>query len=625
MNDSGPHRGSAAVDRSRASAKTEMAAGTPPDTDPRSGPDLVVPEGTLADWVEMLAAERGDDAAIVEQRDGRSHTLTYGQLASDARQVADMLRDRGVDPGSRVGVDVTTTATTARATLFVAVQFAGGVYVPVGTDAGPGSEFRRKIDPTCILDPGQRAAAERERTDDTIPLSVGADGRITVSARDAERSLPGPDRSPDDVAAIVPTAGTTGAPALPALTHRNLLAGATMLDTRLSFGEDDVLAAVVPPTHALASVAPLACWAGGGTLADASAADLLADLRHAKPTRLLTVPRLCRQLYATLERMQLESGTVLGRLLAWADDVAREYGGALGSDAEPEYSLRVTHAVADRLVFATLRRRLGLQRVEQIVAAGGPIDPDLQTVFRGLGVPVLSGYGTGETTGVAALPAPEAAADGTVGAPLPGCTIRLADDGAVLVGGPQVIDQYWRDETTTKGAIIDGWFHSGDLGRWHDTMLGLLDRKEQMATLDSGDPVSPARVERSLRRSPVVADAVAVAADRPSVTALLQPAFETLLAWARQEGIPMTDVKRDETGTVVGVDRDSLDTAPVHDRFEQAVASANDQLAEHETVEAIHVLDRCLRLDEDELTPLLETRRNRIEQQFAEEIDALYE
>ena len=114
---------------------------------------------------------------------------------------------------------------------------------------------------------------------------------------------------------------------------------------------------------------------------------------------------------------------------------------------------------------------------------GGPIDSELQAIFRGFGIPLLSGYGTTETAGLVTLPTPDTNEHGTVGEPLAGCTLRLADDGEALIAGPQVIDRYWDDDTTTRGAIIDGWFHSGDLGHWHDGNLRLLDRKRHMATL----------------------------------------------------------------------------------------------------------------------------------------------
>jgi long-chain acyl-CoA synthetase len=534
-----------------------------------------------------------------------------------------MLLDRGIAPGTRIAIRATSTIT--EATLFFAVQFAGGVVVPLSArTADRQLELVDRMDPAYLLavDPDESSAPVEQ----TITVTCAESGRVVCPASELDYSAPGFDRGSEDLAAIVPTAGTTGEPTTPALTNRNLLAGATMLDQRLSVTSDDVVATVAPPTHVLSLVAPLAAWSAGGTTADVTIADLLADLRQTSPTRLLTVPRLCRRLYGTIERLREGGGRLLSRVLHWADDVAREYGAAVATDEEIGYRLRARHALANRLVFAALRRRLGLDRVSEIVAAGGPVDPELQTVFRGMGLPLLSGYGTTETSGFATMPDPGDVADGTVGAPLPDCTVRLADDGEVLVAGPQVIDRYWRDEPTTRGAIIDDWFHTGDLGHWHDDeALGLLDRKPHMQTLQDGTPVSPVRVERALRRSPVIADALAIAEDRPHVTALLQPAFETLIAWAERDGVSIDGVERDEPGTVIAVDADALDRPPVRNRFDDAVSDANERLDDHETVEGFQVLDRSFRLDEGELSPLLEKRRDRIRARFDETIDGLYE
>jgi long-chain acyl-CoA synthetase len=624
MTDSGPNNSSAAVDRSRASATTEMPAASPPDTAPREGPTLTVPEEPLARWFDTIATEYETAVALLGTEGNDSCALDYGELASYARRIAAGLLDRGVDPGDRVLVaDLPEPAQTAS---FLGVQFAGGVFVPPGAPSHRPSDLVDRFEPVCVLEGSEETTGTTapDAFDTTASLTLTGDRECSLPPTDPDGSVTGYDRSPDDVAAILPTSGTTGDPVAPVLTHQQLLAGAATVARRLRLDEEDALAPVIPSSHVHALVWALACLAQGGTVTRPRIDDLVADLRHVTPTRLVTVPRLYRRLYGIFERLREGSDGVTARLLGWAETVAREYGTAVTSESGAGRRLRVTHALLDRLVFATVRRRLGLHRVEQAVAVGGTVDTELQTVFRGLGVPVLSGYGRTETAGLVALPEPEEPADGTVGTPLAGSTLRLADDGELLVAGPQVMDRYWQDETATRGAIIDGWFHSGDLGQWQDDQLRILDRKRHMATLSDGKPVSPARVECHLRRAPIVADAVAVADDRPHVGALLQPAFETLLAWAERENGSISGVQRDDTGAVTGVDDDVLERPRLRDRFQRAVESANDHLADHETVEVFHVLPRTFRVDEGELTPLLEKRRERILERFQPEIDALY-
>ncbi|HKJ59025.1 MAG TPA: AMP-binding protein, partial [Halobacteriales archaeon] len=436
------------------------------------------------------------------------------------------------------------------------------------------------------------------------------------------------DPDPDEVATVIYTSGTTGDPKGVELTHRNVRAELALLeDTLPSFEPGRRGTCFLPLSHIYQRVFSYHLWDHGHAAVFMSPDTLLADLQATEPHLLGTVPRVYRRMYDGLTEQVAEMGTPKAQLVTWAMGVAREYGRAIEEGGPGvSASLRAKQAVAERLVFSTLREEFGLSNVEFAVTGAASLDAELLRFFWGMGVPLLEVYGATETTGGVTFNRMDSFSPGTVGKPLPETEVTLSGEGEVLVRGPTIMRGYWNKPEATAESLEDGWYRTGDVGRWDGEFLEIVDRMKHMQVLDTGENLYSEPVERALRRHDLVAEAMVVAEDRKYPTALLQPNFDALLAVAEERGIDYdagaVETDGDET---VAVPEALLDNPEVRALFEEAVEAANEDLAAFQTVEKFALLERALSVDEDELTPTLKKRRRDIEANFEDRIAAMYD
>lgn len=468
---SNPHGSAVAAENRAAAADSEeerardFAATDEAETEPREvtlgsdiyeGESLSVPDGTMADWIETRQAEYGDRPATI-LRDGGLTERTVADICETAHSVAAGLLAVGLEPGDRVGIYAGTRPEWLTADL--ACYLAGLVSVPV---SGLYSNSRAAH---VVSDAGIDLLVTDRSLPDRIEAEVPEVRRITDLPTGDADELPGTDADPDDVATIAYRIGTNEHPRGCAITHRNLRAATEMLATALPLSPGSAGTCLLPPEHMYQRVLTYYLLDAGSAVAYFDADALVEGLTAVEPTVLVGVPQVYEQLHEEIENRRNERGGLRGKI---AGGVAETVGEAKNEGRSLSTTLSLKHTVADRTVFSSLRAELGLANVEYALTGTAPIDTDLLEFFRGFGVPLSEIYGATELSGLATLnEAGEFDAE-TAGAPLPGTEIALADDGEILVRGPNVIEQYWDDATAWRRKIHDGWYHTGDLGEFDD-------------------------------------------------------------------------------------------------------------------------------------------------------------
>ncbi|GAA0728201.1 long-chain fatty acid--CoA ligase [Dactylosporangium roseum] len=436
-----------------------------------------------------------------------------------------------------------------------------------------------------------------------------ADG-AAVPREDVDRRRTG--TKADDLATIIYTSGTTGRPKGCMITHRNMLSDIVnaVPELRSLFNEGARTLLFLPLAHSFARLIQIGAVQARATMGHTADTKNLAEvLKSFQPTFLLSVPRVFEKVYNTAKQRAHADGK--GAIFDRAERVAIAY-----SQAErPGLALKVQHALFDRLVYSKLRAALG-GRCERVISGGAPLGERLAHFFRGIGVTIYEGYGLTETS-----PATNANRDtgvriGTVGRPLPGVTIRIADDGETLVRGDIVFKGYWNDPDATAEAIDDdGWFHTGDLGELdEDGYLRITGRKKEIIVTAGGKNVAPAVLEDRVRAHPLVSQCVVIGDRRPFIAALVTIDPDALPAWNKANGRP--------DGATAA---DLADDEQLRTEVQQAIDDANRAVSKAEAIKVFRILPRDFTEATGELTPSLKVKRNVVTKEYADEIAAIYE
>ncbi len=420
-----------------------------------------------------------------------------------------------------------------------------------------------------------------------------------------------------DPATVIYTSGTTGRPKGCELTHQNLLAAVrnAFLGPLAALTETPEPSTLLflPLAHVFARIIEVGCIEAGVVLGHCGdISGLLPALASFRPTFVLAVPRVFEKVYNTAEQKAISErkGAIFGR----AARTAITYSEALDSPGSPGFGLRIQHALFDRLVYAKLRAALG-GRADYAVSGGAALTERLCHFFRGVGVTVLQGYGLTETTAAATVNQPDRNKIGTVGQPLPGVAIRIAEDGEILIHGPIVFPGYWHNETATKETFAeDGWFRTGDIGELDDEgFLTITGRKKELIVTAGGKNVAPAVLEDRLRSHALISQAMVVGDGKPYVAALITLDAEALGPWKERHGKPA-----DATIASLRDDPDLIGAV------QAAVDDANQAVSRAESIRRFRILDVDFTQESGQLSVKLGIRRSVLQKDFAAEIDALY-
>ena len=420
-----------------------------------------------------------------------------------------------------------------------------------------------------------------------------------------------------DVATVIYTSGTTGRPKGCELTHENLLA-----DVRNAFiGPLAVVAGsqnpgtllFLPLAHVFARVIEVGCIEGGivlGHCGDLNA--LLPALASFQPTFVLAVPRVFEKVYNGAEQRAAseKKGAIFGR----AARVAIAYSRAMDTPGRPTLAVRAQHALLDRLVYSKLRAALG-GRAQYAVSGGAALSERLCHFFRGAGVTVLQGYGLTETTAAATINRPDRNKIGTVGQPLPGVAVKIADDGEILISGANVFRGYWHNEEATKETFAAGdWFATGDVGELDDEgFLKITGRKKEMIVTAGGKNVAPAMLEDRLRSHALISQVMVVGDSKPYIAALITLDAEALGPWAERHRKP--------AGATSATLREDPDLIAA---VQEAVDDANKAVSRAESIRKFRILSGDFTQESGQLTVKLGIRRSVLMKDFAADIEALY-
>jgi long-chain acyl-CoA synthetase len=419
----------------------------------------------------------------------------------------------------------------------------------------------------------------------------------------------------DDLATLVYTSGTTGPPKGAMITHGNLVATIDAITDVVSIGSDDRFLSFLPLSHVAERVVSNfgQILSGGETWFARSFATVPEDLRACRPTVFFAVPRVWQKFHDTIfEELDTTTGlqrALVNRLLALgATRVCHEQDGLPMSPVK-----RGAHQALDRVVGRMIRARTGLDKARILVSGAAPIHPDMLRRLHAVGLPVCEVYGQTEDCGPTTLNPPERIRIGTVGPPLPGVRVRIAEDGEILVHGGNVCRGYFKDDAGTRELLDDeGWMHSGDVGRFDTSgYLCVTGRKKDLIITAHGKNISPQEIEGRLQLEPFISEAVVVGDGRPYLTALLTLDTDTMAPWAEAHHKPLNPEPLAE-------DPD------VRAEIQASVERVNATLSHVETIKKWRILPRDLTVASGEMTPTLKVRRKTVGEQYGDLVDEMY-
>ena len=419
---------------------------------------------------------------------------------------------------------------------------------------------------------------------------------------------------PEDLATIIYTAGTTGEPKGAMLTHGNIASNVEACLQVLRYQAPDHYLSFLPLCHIFERMAGfysiLAC--GAGIVYAQSIETVGSDALETHPTVMCGVPRFFEKVHARVMDGAAAHPPALRALFGWAMGVGHARARAHFARRRPSPLVALQLPLADWLVLSRIRGRMG-GRLRFCVSGSAPLSPAVIEFFFAIGIPIVEGYGLTETSPVICVNPLGREKPGTVGPPIPGVEVRIGDEGEILTRGPHVMKGYYRNEAATCEALRDGWFHTGDIGRLDaDGYLVITDRLKDVVVLAGGKKVAPQPLEKTLRRSPWITEAVLLGDRRPYVVALVVPNFTALEAEAKRRG--WSDTPR----------RALLERPEVRALYQAEIDHLNADLARYEQVKRFALLERELSVDAGELTPKLSVKRKVVFANFAAVIDQLY-
>ncbi|GAA4721572.1 AMP-dependent synthetase/ligase [Nocardioides conyzicola] len=582
--------------------------------------------GNLTDDVVTNAREAGS-AVQFSRRSGAPDAgwedVTTAEFLAEVSAVAKGLIAAGIEVGDRVAL---VSKTRYEWTLFdYAIWFAGAVTVPIYETSSAEqvhwilSDSGARAVVTETPDHLARVREVRGDLDDLNHVWSIADNAVDTLSRlggdisDEELEKRRTTATPLDLATLIYTSGTTGRPKGCMLTHGNF-----MFELGVAVNELDELfldhkgstLLFLPLAHVFARIIQVGCIKSRTRLGhSADIKQLLPDLAEFKPTFILAVPRVFEKVFNTASQRATADGR--GKIFDAAAETAIAYSRGIERGKIP-VRVRAKHAVFDKLVYGKLRTALGGE-CEYAVSGGAPLGERLGHFYRGIGLVVLEGYGLTETTAALSANLPDATKIGTVGRPLPGTAVRVADDGELLFRGGQVMAGYWHnDESTAEVLESDGWFHTGDLGEVDDEgFVRITGRKKEILVTAGGKNVAPAVLEDRLRGHLLVDQCIVVGDGQPFIAALITLDRDSVPLWAEQHG----------KGTDIAA---LVDDPDLRAEIETAVEEANKAVSKAESIRKFTILPDEWTEEGGQLTPSLKLKRNVVMRELKDEVAALY-
>lgn len=596
------------------------------------GKALMVEKKTLNQMFWDTVREHPEVKAIGYWDDGELRYLTYRDFGERVKALAKFLISKGLQKGDRVAIYADTRYEWEIADF--AVLTAGGIVVTVH------SVLNREQVEYILRDSESRFVFTERKYADNVPegfevFLLEEINNLTsevVEVSDEEYRKKWMDVKPDDVSSIVYTSGTTGEAKGAMLTHWNWVFNCHSVMSITPFYPSEPHICYLPLSHVYQRLVFFAGVLRAATAVFCTPQQFLETARAVKPVGLVVVPRILERVNAGIIERVESSSAFAKKLFFWSRKVAVEWGRRMSKGERFGLKLRIQRGIADRLVYGKIRDNLGLQRVRFVCSSAAELQKELAYMFNGMGIPVIEGYGMTETAAPVNLNPVGRFKPGTVGPPIPGVEEMIAEDGEILVRGDNVMKGYWKKDFETKKSFTeDGWFKTGDLGRFdEDGYLILLGRKKHIIVLDTGKNVSPVPIEEELLKNPLVGDAVIIGDKRPFVTALIVPNFERLIDLAEKKGLEYDREKiRVSKGVsgeeeITAIDDKLVENPVVLEVYQKIVDEVNERLAKHERIGKFRLLPESFTIDKGEITPTLKKRKHIILEHYKSLIEEMY-
>ena len=421
--------------------------------------------------------------------------------------------------------------------------------------------------------------------------------------------------SEDDIATIIYTSGTTGNPKGVMLTHANFISNLQACKSLIDVGEMDVLLSFLPLSHVFERLGGhyVPIFSGSKVAYAESTFTVARNMQEVSPTVMLSVPRLYETMHDRVLSAVQAGSPLKQKIFHWGVSVGSAVSSAIQQGKNPSAILRMKQGIADKLVFAKLKAATG-GNLRFFVSGGAALPQSIAEFFHAAGILILEGYGLTETSPVISMNHPAKWKFGTVGVPVPGVEVQIAEDGEILTRGPHVMKGYFNNETETAEVIdTDSWFHTGDIGLIdEDGFVKITDRKKNIIVLSNGKNVAPQPIESELVQSPFMSQIMLIGNERKNLAALIVPNFDALKAWASENGVETDDLSA------------MLQTREVQQLIQRDIRSRLTDFADFEQVRRFALLDKEFSQEDDEMTPTLKLKRNVIIEKYADVIDGMY-
>ncbi|HEV8366934.1 MAG TPA: long-chain fatty acid--CoA ligase [Pyrinomonadaceae bacterium] len=608
---------------SAASAKTDSRVSSP-STEATSIPGLCL----------SASLRHGKANALNHRADGQWIKMSAERFVERVKNVALGLAALGIRPGDRIAL--LSENRPEWSIVDMAILSLGAINVPVYTtqavdqieyilaDSGARAMFisnrklfrharpvlaNRNLEHLIFFDADAAEDIDGAIQLEHLEISGSEQGRERPEAFDAYLQAV----RPDDLATIIYTSGTTGEPKGVMLTHNNFMSNVLSITAGLPIGSTDVALSVLPLSHIFERAGFFVfCYNGLSVYYAASFDQVGENLREVRPTVMTAVPRLFEKVYHRIVKKGMAEKGWKRRVFTSSLAVGQRYGERKDTRRWISPGLRLKQGLASRLVFSKWREGVG-GRLRYFVSGGAPLSPALSYSYLAAGIPILQGYGATETCIVCAN-RPDNNQVGSVGIPFAGIELKIAEDGEILVRGPNVMRGYYGQPEATAAVLKDGWFATGDVGHMdQEGRLYITDRKKDLFKLSNGKYVAPQLIESLLKQSEFVSQVVVVGAGRKQPVALVVPDWESL------------NKALADTGEAFPKDRTELSKHPaVIQIVQRDISSLTSSLADYERIRRVALLPNEFTIDSGELTPTLKVKRRVIDERFGDVIEALY-
>ena len=582
---------------------------------------------TIADLLPKAVAKYGSQRAVMfKDDDGQWATRSYNEVGDTVRELALGLIGLGVEKGDKVSI---LGNTRVEWTYFdYAALTAGATVVPIyQTNSAEECEYvLENSDAKVVIvedeDQLEKIRQVRDRCpklEQVIRMTGTGGGALSVSElvergaalTESDWAARYQSVAPEDICTFIYTSGTTGPPKGCVISHGNYRAMLDMVVERNVLGGGDELTYLfLPLAHSFALLIQLGSFELGATLAywERDPLRIMANLTEVKPTYFPSVPRIFEKIYTAATSAVEKEGGLKKRIFDWSIGVGKRYHEAERSGgAGPLLGLQ--HALADRLVLEKIRNLFG-GNLRVAVSGAAPINPDILRFFDAAGVLILEGWGMTETSTAATIATPDDFRFGTIGKPFPGVEVEIADDGEILVKGPNVFQGYYKNDEATSETIVGGWLHTGDIGEFDaDGYLKITGRKKDIIITAGGKNITPANLEAEIKQHPMISQCVVIGDRRPFLVAVVTLDPEEAAKFAEEKGLDLATLHTDDR---------------IRASIQAHLDQVNQRFARVEQVKKFEVLPRDFSQEGGELTPSMKVKRNVVAQKYAGEVDALY-